>query len=104
MNFSPKRSAEVVLLSVDFTALLTPTGASIATAVWSNSTYSGIDVTPATMLRGASSIAGTKTSQYVGGGIPGAVYAPICTVTTSDVPPQTFILPEAGMGLLQVEA
>lgn len=104
MNFSSKRSAEVVLLSVDFANVLAPTGASIATAVWSNSVYSGIDLTPAAMLRGASSITGTRSSQYVGDGLPNVVYMPICMIKTTDIPPQVFILPESGQGMLLVNA
>ena len=97
MNFSPKRSTETEVFSVDYTNLL-PEGVTIASAVWSVKTSSG-SAAPS-MLSGAAVVAGSLVSQMLTGGVPGVTYVPTCAATFSDG--QVVILPEPGEGLLQV--
>lgn len=98
MNFSPKRATETEILTVDFAALLA-TGETIASAVWTSTVVSGSDTNPSAMIQGTASISGSKVSQVITAGVPGARYAPICTAQTST---QTLVLPEYGDGLLEV--
>lgn len=101
MNFTPKRFNEVEVFTVDFSLLLA-SGETISSAAWSITVVQGADANAATMIQGAASISGSKVSQKISGGVPGARYAPTCTVQTSNG--QTLVLPDAGLGHLSVTA
>lgn len=99
MNFTPKRSAEVEIFTVDYANNLA-LGETIASAVWTVTVVQGADANSASMIHGVASISGTKVSQMIAAGVPGVTYAPVCTATTSLG--QTLVLPEYAMGLLEV--
>ena len=101
MNFSPKRANEVEIFTVDFAPVLAP-GETILTAVWSATVIAGIDPTPGAIISGSAITTGTKVSQFVAGGVVGATYAPICTITTSLG--QTLDEPSSGNGTLLIVA
>jgi hypothetical protein len=99
MNFSPMRSAEVEVFTVDFVNSLAP-NETILSAVWTSTVSAGSDASPNATIQGTASISGSKVSNKIGHAIPGVRYAPICTAQTSLG--QTLVLPEYGDGLLEV--
>lgn len=99
MNFSPKRSAETEIFTVDYSGMLAPSE-TITSAIWTSTVVAGADISPSATIQGGASISGGKVSQRITAGIPGVRYAPICTAQTSLG--QTLVLPEYGDGLLEV--
>ena len=99
MNFTPKRASEIEVFTVDFAPLLAP-GETISSPTWTVSVVNGIDENPNAMVTGPASVNGTTSSQKLALGVPGNLYAPICTAQTSLG--QTLVLPEAGQGLLYI--
>lgn len=99
MNFSPKRATEKEVFTVDFAPLLAP-GDAVLSAVWSISPVDGQDATASSMIQGDASRDGSMVSQLIVGGVPGVMYAPICTAQT--VLGETLVLPEVGFGLLYI--
>jgi hypothetical protein len=99
MNFTPKRSTETEIFTVDFAPLLA-VSETIASAVWTSTVVDGIDPSPNTTIQGIASISGTKVSGKITAGVPGVRYAPICTAQTSLG--QTLVLPEYGQGQLEI--
>lgn len=99
MNFSPKRSSEAEVFTVDLSQLL-GAGETITSAVWSISVVDGSDPNPGVMISGGTSITGARVSQIIAGGVPFVTYAPTCTVQTSAG--QTLVAPEQGLGVLYI--
>jgi hypothetical protein len=99
MNFSPKRSAERDVFTVDFGPILAP-GETIVTAEWSITVARRNDPHPEAMIEGDCTITGTKVSQVIVSGVPGTTYAPFCAAQTSAG--RQLILPDPGFGLLFV--
>jgi hypothetical protein len=99
MNFTPKRSGERDVFTVDYAPILAP-GETIVKAVWSNTAVRKSDPDAAAMIEGDCTIAGTKVSQVIVGGLPGTTYAPYCAAQTSYG--RQLILPDPGFGLLFV--
>lgn len=99
MNFSPKRSTETEIFTVDFVNSLA-VGETILSAVWTSTVAAGIDPNPSATIQGGASISGTKVSGKIAAGVAGVRYAPICTAQTSLG--QTLVLPEYGDGLLDI--
>ncbi len=103
MNFTNKRIAEDVILSVDYsTTDVLADGETIVSATWTNSVRSGTDPAPQNMLSGAASINGLIVSQLLIDGVLDVWYWPICTALTSLG--QTLVLPDPGQGSLHVVA
>jgi hypothetical protein len=98
-NFSPKRSIEREVFTVDFTGAL-PDGDTIVFAEWQIVAVDGTDESAATMIHGAADIDGALVSQVIGGGVGGVTYAPICIAQTSRQ--ETLVLPDDGSGHLYV--
>ena len=101
MDFTPKRTTEQEVFTVDFTLLLAP-GETITSASWGNSAVRGIDATAPSMIQGAATINGSRVSQVIKGGVIDVFYAPTCTAVTNAG--QTLVLPVYGDGLLHVTA
>lgn len=99
MNFSPKRTIETEIFTVDYVNDLA-TGETIISATWTATVADGVDATPNAIIQGGATISGTRVSQKLTAGLPGVRYAPICTATTSLG--QVIVLPEYGDGLLDV--
>lgn len=98
-DFSPKRAAEVEIYGVDFADELA-IGETISAVVWSITPVNGVDPAASSMIIGSAQLTGSVSAQRIGGGVPGIRYAPICTVQTSLG--QTLVLPEYGVGQLEV--
>jgi hypothetical protein len=99
-DFSPKRSTETEKFEVDFINLMT-VDATILTATWTISVKSGVDPSPASMIVGSATILGrTQVETKIAAGIPGVIYLPICTITTSDG--EVLVLPDVGQGSLPI--
>lgn len=81
-KFDAKYVEETIILTVDFAKELA-TGETIIAAEWDVSVVSGTDATPNAMKSGAVSIAGTKVSQTIFGGISGVTYRQKAKATTS---------------------
>jgi len=101
MNFSPKRSAERDVFTVDYAPILQP-GETISSAKWSNVAVRRTDPDPDAMIEGDCTITGAKVSQVIVSGVPGVTYAPFCTAQTNLG--RQLILPDPGFGLLFVPA
>lgn len=99
MNFSPKRSSERDVFTVDFAPLLQP-GETLVSAEWSNAVVRRDDPAAAAMIEGGCTLSGAKVSQVIVSGVPGVTYAPFCTAMTSSG--RELILPDPGFGLLFV--
>jgi hypothetical protein len=99
MNFSPKRSGERDVFTVDYAPILQP-GETILEAVWSNAVVRRTDPDHAAMIEGDCTISGAKVSQMIVSGVPGTTYAPFCTAQTSNG--RVLVLPDPGFGLLFV--
>ena len=82
LAFREKSVAETQTLTFDFLSLLA-LGESISSASTSAAVYSGTDSTPAALISGATTIAGSKVTQKVVGGVAGVMYTITCTATTS---------------------
>lgn len=82
MEFSDKKSAEMVRVGIDFVRLLAA-GETITTAGVTASVLRGTDPLPASILNGAASISGTTIWQEVDGGVAGVYYTLEFTATTS---------------------
>lgn len=80
MTFSAKDPTESIVVTFDYTALLT----AISTASVSIAVDDGNDANAAAMLSGAPSIVGTKVLQRVINGVDGCTYRLRCTVTKAD--------------------
>ncbi len=93
------RAGEEEVFTVDFVNLLAA-GETIVSAVWTSTAVGGGDPNPNATIQGAASISGSKVSTFISNGIPGVRYAPICTAQTSEG--KTLVLPEYGMGQLEV--
>jgi hypothetical protein len=100
-NFTPKRAREKDVFTVDFGPLLLP-NETISQAPWSIAPVDGADPAAATMILGTETIDGALVSQLIGGGVPGLMYAPICTAMTSEG--RELVLPDDGFGLLYVSS
>jgi hypothetical protein len=98
-NFHPKRAAEREVFTVDFSPILAA-GEAITSAVWSITAVDGSDPSASAMVSGEARPNGALVSQFIMGGVPGVVYAPVCTAQTSEG--QALVLPEYGAGLLEV--
>jgi len=81
-EFGPKFVAEVVRLPFDFTGDLA-VGETISTAVCSVAVYSGVDVSPSSLLSGTATIDASEVTQLFQAGIAGVIYTLTCQVTTS---------------------
>lgn len=79
--FTPKRSKEVELFSVNFVNLL-PAGETIQTAVVTPSASNGATRGISSMIVGAPNINGTIVSQQIGGGINGTTYELLFAIDT----------------------
>jgi len=77
MSFSTKDPSESIVVTFDFSALVS----SISTATVTNAADEGNDAAPASMLSGAPLVTGTKVSQRLVGGVAGCTYHLRCTVT-----------------------
>jgi hypothetical protein len=97
IQFQPKLVGETGSYGFDFVSRL---GASetISSSTVVVSVYSGVDASPASMLSGTTSNAGTQVTQKLTGGVAGVVYQVMCTIVTSAG--QTLQL----FGLLAVES
>lgn len=99
MDFTPKRATETEVFTVEFANLLAA-GETIQSAVWTSSAVAGgVDPNANATIQGSASITGSKVSTKITAGLPGIRYAPICTAQTNL---QTLVLPEYGMGQLEV--
>lgn len=98
-DFSPKRAAETVILTVDFVNLMTA-GSVIVHADWVNTVTFGIDPNVNLTTIGVPTFSGTRVSHLVTGGVVGVVYTPRVTIKTDD--DQVFILPDPGTGALAI--
>ena len=81
--FSPKTPSESVLLTFDFSNLLSDINEILVYDSWNISTLTGIDANPTSMLVFPISLADRTTSRLVQGGISGNSYQIIVDVTTS---------------------
>lgn len=82
-KFSNKDPSETILVTYDFSNLLTLPDELLINSSWSVVTTIGIDSNPMSILSGIISINRTTTSGYITGGIPGNTYDIIVTVTTN---------------------
>lgn len=82
VEFQPKLSGVTDSYLFDFISAL-GNGETISTAVITVSVYTGVDAAPSAMLSGASAINGSQVTQKLTGGLPGVIYAVLCTITTS---------------------
>lgn len=98
-NFSPMRTGEEDIFTVDFAPLL-ENGETIRAPVWTIAALDATDPNASALIQGDPSISGALVSQMINAGLPGIRYAPKCTVTTSLG--RVLILPEYGQGLLVV--
>jgi hypothetical protein len=80
--FRPKIVGETVSLVFDFASRLS-VGETITGQGSTAYLYSGVDATPTAILSGSPSTSGTKVTQKVTGGVVGAIYDVLVTVTTS---------------------
>lgn len=80
MSFSDKDPSESIVVTFDFSALVT----AISTAAVAIEVTEGNDASASAMLSGAALVSGTKVLQRVNSGVDGCVYNLRCTVTTSD--------------------
>lgn len=78
----PKRVTDVELVTVDFLSLLA-IGETISTKVVTASVYSGTDASPSAIISGAATSSGTTVTQSIIGGVAGAIYYLLFTITTS---------------------
>jgi len=80
--FSPKREAEQIICTFDYTKLL-GTGETIQSALWTSELVEGVDAAPNDMISGGASVAGSKVSQLIIGGVDDNIYRLICAATTT---------------------
>jgi len=95
--FSPKDSAEIIMLGFDFAALLAE-GVTISGPATAISVHDGTDASAASVLSGAPTVSGTKVLQQVVGGVAGVTYKVRAQADASDG--QRYVL----AGLLPVRA
>jgi hypothetical protein len=93
------RAGEKDIFTVDFSPLLED-GETINSPVWSIVAVDAYDPSASGLIQGDPSISGALVSQMISAGIPGARYAPKCTVQTSLG--RTLILPDYGSGYLDI--
>lgn len=82
-KFSNKDTAESVLLTFDYSNLLTSTTEVIVLVSWSISVLIGIDSTPYSMLVGGQSNTANTSTMLLSGGITGNTYLIQALATTS---------------------
>lgn len=99
MNWSPKRSGERDVFTVNYGPILAP-GETILAAAWSAQVLHGDDANASAMVQGPATCAGPKVSQLIVAGMPGTTYAVFCTAQTSNG--RELILPDPGAEVLYV--
>jgi hypothetical protein len=82
-KFSSKDTLETVLLTYDFSNLISDPTEFIATAVWSIEVLVGIDVSASTMLSGDTILSAYKTSRLLQGGVDKNIYLVHVLATTN---------------------
>jgi len=82
VELPPKLAGAIQNYTFDFAALL---GASetISTKAVTATVYSGTDATPAAIVSGAATSAGSIVTQKITGGVLGVMYELLCQITTS---------------------
>ncbi len=82
VDLSPKLVGETITYQFDFSSRLA-VSETISTKVVTASVYSGVDLSPSSIISGAASSSGAVVSQAVTAGTLGVNYELLCTVTTS---------------------
>jgi hypothetical protein len=86
-NFPNKAAGEKVTLTFDFEPEIG--GDAIVTKSCAVELVSGTDANPSAMLNGSPTVSGQKVYQSIMGGVTGAKYDIVCTITTAT---ETLIL------------
>lgn len=80
--FDPKPPTDTRSFAFDFLSEMA-IGETISTKVVTATVYSGVDANPSAIISGAASSSGTIVTQLITGGVVGAIYDLLCTITTS---------------------
>lgn len=99
MNFSPIRSGEQDVFTVNYAPILLP-DETILSAKWSATVIRGTDPNPDALIQGDATVSGPKVSQMIAPTVPGMTYSVICTALTSAR--RKLILPDSGFDQLYV--
>lgn len=81
-TFPPKLVGEVINLNFDFVSHLAVTE-TISTQSVTATVYSGVDVSPSSLVNGSATVSGTIVTQSITGGVAGVTYNLVCNITTS---------------------
>ena len=82
-KLSPKDPAETVLVSFDFSNVLTDTTEVLTSVSWTASVAVGIDLNPSAILTGIPFMGVSNTVVYITGGIDGVTYTITVVALTS---------------------